>query len=289
MTKICTTSTILPFQAFRPPLPGGGLERHVEIIASLDHFYHSEKFRGINETLRREVLIQPTAREARKFALSNKDKQRDDWGKVRGRVMCCGFWMQAIEHPRLVAALSAGEYRFGGVHPYWAPRRGGDGAFGKFVEYLEPRLATPTRVFVCGVGAPLSPFRFESKMQLLFSRKRPDEIIISDGQGLDAIAEQWAAKLYVAVRRRHPLKRLSRITDARIEAALTGATHAVIFGAPKNPDVIRLVALARKAKVVTRVIEGASEPTETPSSGSVLSMSKARDAGVVARSPGRVG
>lgn len=278
----------MPFQAFRPPLPGGGLEHHVEIIASLDHFYHSERFRGVNEILRREVLMQPTAREARKFALSNKDKQRDDWVKVRGRVMCCGFWMQAIEHPTLPAALNAGEYRFGGVHPYWAPRRGGDGAFRKFVEYMEPRLAAPTRVFVCGVGAPLPPFRFESKMQLLFSRKRPDEIIISDGQGLDAVAEQWAAKLYMAIRRRPPLKRLSRITDSRIEAALTGATHAVIFGAPKNPDVIRLVALARNAKAVTRVIEGASETAETPSSGSVLSMSKARAAGMVVRSSGKV-
>lgn len=217
----------------------------------MTHFFESERFRGANESLRIETLAQPTAREARKFACRHAGFQRDDWEKKGKLVMCCGLWLQAIEHPGIAELIVAGRYQFGGVDEYWAPRQG-EGAFPKALEYLAKRLQAPVRVFLYGAGFKIGSFQFDAHMVKLFRRKRADEIVIGRTGEFADVAEKWAIGRAVAVRRGHIFSRLHRASDASMRDSITGATHAVIFG--EQQASARLVAMAKSMGIATRLI-----------------------------------
>lgn len=268
--------SILPFRAYRKPRAEGGFTGVTEFASSAVHFYASEQFRWVDEQLRQDVLEQPTAREALKLARAHETKRRPDWGRVRNRVMCAGIWMQMIEHDAVMDAVTAGQYSFGGVDSYWAPRRGSP-VFPKAVEYLGTRLQKAVRVFLYGVGAQIGEFRFESQMKLLFSRLHLDEISVGREGRFGDLAEAWAIKRVIAVRRRHTYTRLHRASEESMRNSLVGMTHAVLFG--ESATVGRLQAVSKAAGVATRIVSPPplSPPASSPSapSGNVRELRRA--------------
>lgn len=251
----CRLSATIPFRAYRLPEPGGGYSREVELISSLEHFFQSERFRGVCEPLRLEVLSQPTSREARKLALAHISKQRADWEKRQPKVLRCGMWFQCIEHPWITGAIQSGAYVFDRRDPFWRPKRG-DGAFRKLEIYLRDKLSKPMKVFVFGTGdARNNQFRLDMQFQKLFRNQRPDELLLGDGYGFDDLAEAWAIEHMIPVRRRPRLSRLARIADSTLQATLSNASHAILFaGKSPNQEIARLALLAKQAGVVSRLL-----------------------------------
>lgn len=248
---VYSTTSLLPFRSYRVPHAEDGFDREIEFPSSVTHFFQSERFRGVNERLRIETLAQPTAREARKFACRHARFQRDDWDKKGKLVMCCGLWLQAIEYPYIAGLIASGQYQFGGLDEYWAPRHG-EGAFPKALKYLANRLRSPVRVFLYGVGFKISSFQFDANLVKLFRRNRPDEIVIGRTGEFADVAEKWAISRAVAVRRGHVFSRLHRASDASMRESISGATHAVIFGERQASG--RLVSMANSMGIATRLI-----------------------------------
>lgn len=273
MLKRYTTDTTLPFRTYRQSTLDGDMGDCADFVPSVTHFYQSERFRGVDDAFRQEILNQPTPREARKLARSRKDRQRSDWTKRRGRIMACGISFQALEHPFVLEALTAKTYCFAGPRGYWVDKDGA-GAFPKLLDYLGGKLSKPCSVFVYGFGVPVGEFRFSSHMRLLFSRTRPTDLLLGSGRGLDRTAERWAVERYIPVRRRPQLSRLHRASDTSILEAMQGGTHAVLFGDSKRQDVQRMRQLAIGAGLATRLLS--ERQPDNHNAGSVVGIDLAR-------------
>lgn len=268
-----SSETLLPFHTYRPPLPGGGFGAAVELVSSVEHFYQAERFRGIDEALRQEILLQPTPREARNLSRSRLADQRGDWDKRRSRILACALWMQAIEYPAVVDSIKSGRYAYAGKSPFWRDAAADGTNFAKLLAYLDGRLSASWRVFVYAFGHSPNDFQFAGQMQLLFRRRRPDEVVIGTGRGLDRVVEQWAIERSIATRRRPQMARLHRSSDRAISEAMEGATHAVIFGDAAQSEVARMLRLAAEAKLACRIIEPTKgTPQLPPKPGVVLQM-----------------
>ena len=85
---------VLPFESYRR-LDTDLMLR--DVPATLLHFYESEKFRGVDEGLRVEVLDCSSVSAARKLAKRNRDRWRTDWAIVRGRAFRAGLAMQIAQ------------------------------------------------------------------------------------------------------------------------------------------------------------------------------------------------
>lgn len=275
MLASCSTDAILPFRTYRQSTISGELEGGADFVPSVTHFYQSERYRSVDDAFRQEILNQPTPREARKLARSRKDRQRADWTKRRGRIMACGMWFQALEHPFVRETLTAKSYSFSGPRGYWIDKHG-DGAFPKLLDYLAGKIIKPCNVFIYGFGVPVGEFRFSSQMHLLFSRMRPTELLLGSGRGLDRTAERWAVEHYIPVRRRPQLSRLHRASDASILEAMAGGTHAVLFGDSSRLDVQRMRQLAAGAGMATRLLSGHQTENAPQTTGSVVGITSAR-------------
>jgi hypothetical protein len=81
----------LSFPAYRLTGVEGGDRLARSVFLSLNHWFEAEKFRAFHRELFDEVLHQPTAKEARKFAKRNQGQWRGDWLAVRVRAMACGL------------------------------------------------------------------------------------------------------------------------------------------------------------------------------------------------------
>lgn len=85
---------VLPFESYRR-LGSSPMLR--DVPATLVHFYESEKFRGVDETLRLEVLDCSSVSAARKLAKRNRAHWRENWSSVRGRAFRAGLAMQIAQ------------------------------------------------------------------------------------------------------------------------------------------------------------------------------------------------
>lgn len=83
------------FTGYRNP----ALANRPDIYQSIGHWFESEKFRGVDEALRQEVLEQPTAKEARKLGSRHPDEIRPNWRTIRAQVLRTGFFMAARQNP----------------------------------------------------------------------------------------------------------------------------------------------------------------------------------------------
>ena len=81
----------LSFPAYRLADAEGNNRQSRSLFLSLNHWFEAEKFRAFHRELFEEVLHQPTAKEARKFAKRHQAQWRGDWLAVRARALACGM------------------------------------------------------------------------------------------------------------------------------------------------------------------------------------------------------
>jgi predicted NAD-dependent protein-ADP-ribosyltransferase YbiA (DUF1768 family) len=264
------TQEILPFHGYRTPRDNGsGFERGpAEIYPSLEHFYQSEKFRGVDESYRRLIMSLPTAREARKAG--NRHEGREDWNEVRERIMACGIWFKMREYRlwrrHLLARANAGElvgaYSF--KDKFWVERTGDDtlSRYDRLLLSVLGRMRGKSmRVLITGSREFSNAFLFNTKLDSLLSRVVPDEVVVSCARGADSLAEQWAMSRYLPVKHFPQVGRPGRpeMTE-RNKLMLASATHVIAFwmgGSPRVGEIVRIAQDMRKPlRLVTLDAQG---------------------------------
>lgn len=258
-----SSDDLLPFHGYRRRTGGDGFERgSAEIYSSIEHFFQSEKFRGVDEDFRQHIISLPTAREARKVALKRDADVRHGWEKIQNKVMATAIWFKFAEHDRYAQALLAnpelanGAYRFN--DHYWGDMRDGVsvGFYRRILlAHREKLRAGVMRVLVTGSAEFSNAFLFQTKLKSIFKLAAPDEFIINCGRGTDALAERWAIAHAIPVRH-FPLKggRSRAERDRRNNEALSAATHAVVFNQGASPRMDELIATAKERQIPIRLV-----------------------------------
>lgn len=263
MSISLSSDDLLPFHGYRRRSGGEGFERGGgEIYSSIEHFFQSEKFRGVDEEFRQHIISLPTAREARKAALKREADIRPGWEKIQNKVMAAAIWFKFSEHERFAQALLAdphlaeGAYRF--KDHYWGDLRDGVsiGFYRRILlAYREKLRSGVMRVLVTGSSDFSNPFLFQTKMKTLLKQTTPDEFIINCGRGADVLAERWAIAHAIPVRH-CPLRgsRSHTERERRNREALSAATHAIVFVQGNSPRIDELLVAAKERQIPTRLI-----------------------------------
>lgn len=254
---------ILPFHGYRTlRVDGTGFERGgPEIYASIEHFYQSEKFRGVDELLRLAIIELPTAKEARKAAMHHERDARLDWEKIQNRVMATAIWLKCREHKEANEALTNTEhleqiYRL--PDHYWGSTRKGVsvGFYAKVLQGVRARLLKGgMRVLITGSASFTNRFLFTQKLDSFFNRRLPNEIHIGCNKGADWLAECWAIEKHLPVFH-YPLKngRSSTERTRRNKAIIDTCTHLVAFPQGQGGDVESIIELAAERSIPSRIV-----------------------------------
>ncbi len=255
---------LLPFHGYRQPLLGSfGFERGTpEFYSTIEHFFQSEKFRGVDESLRQYVIGLPSAAEARKAGLRyEKLKPRAGWFAIQNQVMRAGIWMKLREHAHYARALLTADsfsraYRFN--DSYWGNLRQGvsAGAYASLLAGLQQQLRSgPMRVAIVGSRSFTNAELHKKKLDAFFARALPMEILLGCNKGCDDLTERWAIANYVPVVH-FPLVggRSASERDRRNTAMLSEATHLVAFWQDKTSEVAEIVALAKSRNLPSRIV-----------------------------------
>lgn len=257
------TQEILPFHGYRTLSDKGrGFERcPAEIYPSLEHFYQSEKFRGVDEGYRRLIISLPTAREARKAG--NRHEGREAWNDVRERVMACGMWFKMREYKlwRRQLLMLANSGGLNGVYSFkdnfWNERE--EDSLSRYDRLLLSVLGRmrgkSMRVLVTGSREFSNAFLFSTKLDSLLSRTTPDEVVIACARGADAMAEQWAMSRHLPVKHFPQIGRAGRpeMTE-RNKQMLASSTHVIAFWMGGSPGIGEIVKLAQGMRKPLRLI-----------------------------------
>jgi hypothetical protein len=81
------------------------LTRCREGYRSIFHYWESEKYRGVDEQARQEILNAPTIRELKKLSRQLPETWRGDWKQIRGRVFRSALLYAIQAHPDLEPQL----------------------------------------------------------------------------------------------------------------------------------------------------------------------------------------
>ena len=190
---------LLPFFGYRLLDEVG---RHQEMVPSLTHFFESEKLRGRNEELRRQILSATSARAARKISRKNRDQWRADWQRVRARVLATGMAMQMMQSRSAVQmikrtaelheALKADKSRMGGLPVSFIT-----GVAAQLVKSAASRGVA--RVGVVALRRH-TPEDLPDRLDALFTAGLPLAATIYAGNDASLPAERWCIQNSVAVR-----------------------------------------------------------------------------------------
>jgi predicted NAD-dependent protein-ADP-ribosyltransferase YbiA (DUF1768 family) len=203
MTAISTSpfdpESLIPFLAYRRFLDDG--EVTTDMVPTLAHFYESEKFRTVDESLRLAVLDTRTPKEARKFTKKRAELWRSDWKAVRGRVLRAGLAMQVTQSNK---ALKMAKQAFALSMELSAIKRIG-GIPGAFLADELQRFFMPstgpgvTKLGVIALNGCI-PDDIESRLDALFSTEKPVSAAIYAGADADPRVEIWCARAAVPIR-----------------------------------------------------------------------------------------
>ena len=255
---------LLPFHGYRAPLVNGsGFDRgNPEFYSSIEHFFQSEKFRGVDEPFRQHVMGLPSAAEARKAAARREQtKPRPGWASLQDRVMQAAIWMKIREHSHYANALLESDdfsdaYRF--KDHYWGISRKGLslGNYATLLSTTRDLLRTGSmRVAIAGSRTFINKELHKRKLDAFFARSLPTEILLGCNKGCDDMTERWAIENYVPVRH-YPLQGGRSATERlrRNTAMLSEATHLVAFWQDKTSEVAEVVDLAKSLDLPSRIV-----------------------------------
>jgi len=268
--------SLIPFSTYRTARDDG--KGYVwgapELCGTLAHFYFSERLRGVDEQLRREILLLPSASEARKAA--QRLEASPKWTEVRLDIVKAALWCQFLALPSLASNLLAGEVAIGDGQSLghgWEARRRGDERWKQVVQKTAQQFVSPGRMVLLATGDTdiYNPFLFSSRLAVLLAGKLPKEMLIACRSGVDAMAEDWAIENHIPAVH-HPLRKApgTPVTEASIQALASAATHAIIFTKGQDSSIIQLRQHLAHRQIPTRVVlldkDGRPVPKQTPPS-----------------------
>lgn len=257
--KFCPDS-LIPFPTYRTARDDG--KGYVwgapELCATLAHFYFSERLRGIDESMRREILLLPSASEARKAA--QRVEAHAKWTEVRLDIVKCALWCQFLSMPSLASNLLSGVLEIGDGQSLghgWEARRRGDERWKHVVQKTAQQFVASGKMVLLATGDTdiFNPFLFSSRLAVLLDGKLPKEMLVACRSGVDAMAEGWAIENYIPAVHQ-PLRKApgTPISEASIQALASAATHAIIFTKGQDSTIIQLRQQLAQSRIPARVI-----------------------------------
>lgn len=234
------------------------LARKPELYPTIEHFYQSEKFRGVEDDLRREIIDLPSAGEARKFVLAHRDNIRPDWDAVKIHVLVCAILFKFTQNKYLCELLvSTGDENFAyGSHidAELGIGRNGKGAnlYGAALALARTKLASSEQMKVIVTGShEFGGYPYlDTKLRSLFQRKMPDEIVSSGKPGIESLAELWAMQNHI------PVMHFTR--KGKVEQPsemLSYGTHMVVFTSATTAEVEQQCAPAKQRGLAIRLVK----------------------------------
>lgn len=235
----------LPFFAYRH------FEAHEpvghDLAPTLAHFYESEKFRTSDNDLRRAVLDCSTPTAAQKLAKRHRERWRNDWRQIRGRVLRAGLAMQSLQSKE--ALLMA--------------RRAYDQAIelasvrrlcslpGPFLSaeiqtfFAKPAPQQPRLGGVCLRGCVTADLR--DRLDALFKLHAPVSAAVYGGGDADPTLEIWCADRAVPTRLLHLEQ--TRFKESIAHDHVARVSTLIICAPGSRKSVIALKAAAKKARL----------------------------------------
>lgn len=248
----------IPFLGFRQPGDEScqaPFDDGPEYYPSFLHWYESEKFRGISERYRRYLMLLEDASivsmEASGFSDSHK---RADWETHRERVITCGLLFQFTQNVDLLNTLLDSETV---ICRYPLFEQG--------LANIKALLSGQRRgvhVAVHGDAACQDASIVMSRLDAMFSKTRPDTLLLTDEDGVPVLAEAWALKHHVAIERLPLCEHDEDPVTARHQRLVAGATHVILLAQnPHEPPFIQAIkALAESEGRQTKLLS-LSQPT----------------------------
>lgn len=247
---------LIPFATYRTPRQDqkGFLRGDAEVSATLVHFYFAERFRGVDEGLRREVLSSPSATEARKIAQRHEPDER--WLENRLALVKSALWKQFTAVPNLPARILDGSLPIGNARSLgkgWEPRRQGNERWERTVRKVAQAFVSSERMSLLATGDTdvFNPFLFSSRLGSLLGDRLPNELVICCRRGVDATAEQWAIERCIPVQhfnRRPGSNHPPGIEE--IKTIVSASSHAFILSRGTDNTVTSLLAALRLHKEI---------------------------------------
>lgn len=273
--KFCPDS-LIPFPTYRTAREDG--KGYVwgppELCGTLAHFYFSERLRGVDEHMRREILLLPSASEARKAA--QRIEAPTKWTTARLEIVKAALWSQFLIAPTLAADLLAGRVRIGDGQSLghgWEARQRGDERWKQVVQKTAQQFLSGSRMVLLATGDTdiFNPFLFASRLAVLLAEKRPNEMVIACRAGVDAMAEGWAIDNYVPAVHQPLRKRPGTpVTETSIQTLASAVTHAILFTKGQDSTIIQLHQQLVHRRIPARVVlldkDGRPVPKQTPPS-----------------------
>lgn len=255
-----TPDLVLPFHAYR----SHGSDAHIvqDLAPSIAHFYESEKFRGVDEMLRQEVLSAPTPRAARKAARRNKDRWRLDWQRVRARVLRAGLAMQMVEstearrllrHAHATTLELSSVRRLGGIPGAFLAR-----AVTDLVEQADSKSTARVGFLTM---RDYTPADLNARLDALFQGAPPFSAAFYVGEESDPTAELWCMEQAVPLRYVGiPSQRLRSEDHAWL---LKRVNHLVLCAPKSRRAVAELLAVAKKSRIRVLDLSSFTKPNQT--------------------------
>lgn len=181
------------FLGYRNP----GNDMLPDVYQTITHWFESEKFRGVDETLRVEILNAPTCKEAVKIAKRKVEIIPASWKLLSARVMRAGLAMSAQQNPevmeriRKLAMLTPLDVEIAfnpgaQIHGYPAKWY-----CGIQVEMAHAMVSKPQILAIAGISST----SYEAKKSLIDKHANPATLsmmIVPIARNASAVGEEWA-------------------------------------------------------------------------------------------------
>ena len=181
-----------------------------ETYQSMEHWYMSEKYRGVSSEARQRIISAATALEASRLGKLRNTPIRQDWNQIRLKVMRVGLWVKFSDPEMRQLLANTGDEVLVENSPYdafWGIGREGNGLnmMGTLLMELRNQIKTSQlspKVIVAGSRNFTNYRRGTAQLTDYFSEKNlwPSEIISGNAIGADSVGELWAMQNYVPVK-----------------------------------------------------------------------------------------
>lgn len=190
---------------------------------SIFHYWESEKYRGVDEGIRQEILAAPTLRELRKMLRRLPETWRTDWKQVRGRVFRSALLYAFESHPDLQSELIEPSGLVKACSDWGIP----DAFVTNELKALRHEIESPFRLLAIGsVDAP--PEHVQATLERLIGKRSDCQYVTFAGRRMDVGLHLWAAhKLFPIHYVRTKLN--SGIDGHVVQQLIAKSTHVVFF------------------------------------------------------------
>lgn len=248
-------SCICPFPTYRQ-YDAAGNYIETDVAPSLLHHYESEKFRGVDESMRLHALEAPSVKQLRKFTRKNQKKWRSDWRLVRGNVLRAGMAMQAAHSQtakrNLIEAFHQSIEISGIKSLAGLPGPFVSTEIQRFMQSRREGGRTLERLGVIALNGCVPDDIFD-RLSAMYANALPFSALIYSGLDGDPAVELWCAQNAVPIRR--VCSELRRFREKEAAILIKDTTTLVTCMPESRTSCQAILKMANKRRPRLRILE----------------------------------